>query len=104
MKNDNKGGNLSFIVALAVGLLLGWLDTRPHWNDSGVSASALIITALFCGYLTRKRPWLVALAVGLWIPLFNVIIARNYSAIPVLAIAFIAVYAAFAVRRFLLVH
>jgi len=57
-------------VALACGVAIAYVDSRPTWDDSGVSALAMLATAALCGVLAPRRAWLWALAVGLWIPVY----------------------------------
>ena len=33
------------VVATAIGGAIAWLDTRPHWDDAGVTAGAVAIVA-----------------------------------------------------------
>jgi hypothetical protein len=54
---------LGLALALCAGLAIAWVDTRPGWDDTGVTAGALALTAAFCS-LTPARPWLVALLVA----------------------------------------
>ena len=60
----------SWPIALAAGLVLcagaaiAWVDTRPGWDDTGVTAGSILIVAL-CGGLFRVPPLLAApLAAG----------------------------------------
>mgnify|MGYP001620072874 CR=1 FL=1 len=39
-------------AALAVGCGIAWMDSRPHWDDTGVTAASLLLSALLaalCG-------------------------------------------------------
>jgi hypothetical protein len=59
--------SLSFMLgsalALCAGLAIAWIDTRPHWDDTGITVGLLVIaTALIS--LLRVPPWLVALLVA----------------------------------------
>ena len=84
-------------LAVACGLAIAWVDSRPTWDDTGVTAGALVLTAGLFGLLAGRRPWLVALCVGAWLPLFEN--ARASVALAVLAFAFAGAYAGYAVRR-----
>lgn len=44
-------------------MAIAWVDTRPYWDDTGVTAGALMIAGAL-GSLTGIPPWLVALFVG----------------------------------------
>jgi hypothetical protein len=88
--------------AVAVGLALGYVDSRPSWDDTGVTAGALILAALLLGALAPRRPWAVALAVGSWIPLFGIVGSRNYGSLLALAVAFAGASAGSLLRRVIL--
>ena len=45
-----------------VGIAIAWMDTRPRWDDAGVTAGALLVAATFGGVL-GVRPWLAAILV-----------------------------------------
>ena len=86
-------------LAVAVGLLIAYVDSRPNWDDTGITAVALFATSGAFGLAAPRRPWLWALAVGLWIPLYGIITARNYGSPIALAIAFVGACAGMAARR-----
>jgi hypothetical protein len=52
------------IVALALGAAVTYVDSRPTWDDTGVTAGALFVISGVLGFLGPKRPWLWALALG----------------------------------------
>lgn len=82
-----------FIMAVAIGIFIGCVDSSPNWDDTGVTVIALSgVTALF-GFLYPKRAWMFALAVGIWIPIFNFILHGTFSSAPAILIAFIGAYA-----------
>jgi hypothetical protein len=45
-----------------------------------------------------QRPWLLALAVGMWIPLRGIIVTHNYGSILALIIAFVGAYGGWVFR------
>ena len=90
------------LVALVLGGLIAYADTRPTWDDTGVTAVLLLVAAGVFGFLGPKRPWLWAFALGVWIPLFGMIMDNNYGTIPGLAVAFAGAYGGMAIRRVLL--
>jgi hypothetical protein len=49
--------------ALAVGCGIAWVDTRPTWDDGGVTAAALQLAGGLAAVL-RLRWWLAALLVA----------------------------------------
>lgn len=51
---------LGSALALCAGLAIAWMDTRPHWDDTGITIGALLISTALISLL-RVPPWLVAL-------------------------------------------
>ncbi len=90
-------------VLLAVALVLGWLvayvDSRPTWDDTGVTVAALLIISGALGFLGPKRPWLWALALGVWIPLVGIVRTQNYGTMLALVVAFAGAYGGMVIRR-----
>lgn len=60
---------LLLLGALALGLGIAAVDARPAWDDTGMTAFALLLGAGIFGFLGPRRAWLWALAIGIWIPL-----------------------------------
>jgi hypothetical protein len=87
------------LFAVALGLLIAYVDSRPSWDDTGVTAAAVLLTCALFGAAGPRRPWLWALAVGLWIPLFGIVSARNYGSLLALLVAFVGAYVGMAFRR-----
>lgn len=63
------------VVGTAVGFTTGWLDSSPHWDDTGVTAGTVLLAAAALAYWQRRCPWLWALIVGVWVPVLA--LARN---------------------------
>ena len=91
-------GRIELCSALALGGLVAYVDSRPTWDDAGVTAGALFVMAVVFGYLGPARAWLWALALGAWIPLLGIIRTHNVAAVMVLVIAFAGAYAGAAIR------
>lgn len=90
---------LSF--AVCSGLFMAYIDSRPTWDDTGITAGAILLVCGMVALLGYRRPWLLALAVGIWIPLYGYFVARNYGSILALLIAFIGAYTGWAFRTIL---
>jgi hypothetical protein len=86
-------------VAIAAGLSLGYLDSRPGWDDAGVTAGLLFIASATFGGLAPQRPWLWAICVGAWIPIFGILERSNYGSVMALIFAFAGAYAGMGLRR-----
>jgi hypothetical protein len=86
-------------AALAVGLLLTYVDSLPTWDETGITAFALLLSAGVIGLFVRRRPWLFGLAIGLWIPLRGVLLAHDFRFLIVLLFPLAGVYAGWALGR-----
>lgn len=72
------------LVALLIGLALAYLDTRPNWDDTGISAGLLFIGAAAGGQL--GAPWFLAAALAV-APLLVAELADNLGLLLTLPIA-----------------
>jgi hypothetical protein len=88
-----------FAAGLGLGLLIGYVDSRPSWDDTGITAGVLLITTATLGALAPQRPWVWALCVGVWIPVFGISNSSNYGSLMAVAIAFVGAYGGMLVRR-----
>lgn len=90
---------IALLAGVAIGITIGYIDSRPTWDDTGVTAVAILATSLILGALAPQRPWLTALLVGVWIPLFGILSHANYGSLIALAFAFAGAYAGMLLRR-----
>jgi hypothetical protein len=88
-----------FALALGIGLCITWVDSRPGWDDTGITAGLILLACAGLGIAMPERAWLWALLVGGWIPLVGIILHQNYGSILALIIAFIGAYLGFAGRK-----
>lgn len=86
-------------VAIALGIFIGYVDSRPTWDDTGVTAGVVLISTAVLGALAPQRPWVWALCIGLWIPIFGILGSSNYGSLLALAIAFVGAYGGMLLRR-----
>jgi len=49
-------------VALVLGLLIALLDSRPGWDDTGITAGVLFCVTVLLGAAMPRRAWVWALA------------------------------------------
>jgi len=89
------------VVALGLGGLITYVDARPGWDDTGVTAAALLIIAVVLGFLGPSRPWIWALALGIWIPLLGIARTHNYATLLALAVTFAGAYGGMTIRGWL---
>ncbi|HUJ70885.1 MAG TPA: hypothetical protein VLZ30_01485 [Verrucomicrobiae bacterium] len=90
------------IAAPVIGLAITWVDTRPSWDDAGITAGLVVAATLILGALLPRQAWLSALAVGVWIPLVGVIRHGEYGTGLTLVFAFAGAYAGAFGRRLLI--
>ena len=88
-----------FAIAMGLGLLITYVDTRPNWDDTGLSALAIFLSCGLLGVMGPARPWIWALAVGSWIPVFGIILKHNFGSLLALLIAFAGAYTGMVFRK-----
>lgn len=85
-------------IAVMAGLFLAYVDSRPTWDDTAITVGAILLTCGLLALIGFQRPWLLALAVGMWIPLYEIPMSHAYASLIALVIAFIGAYGGWAVR------
>ena len=58
-------------IAIVAGIAIGYVDSRPGWDDTGVTAVSLLLSGGVAAFVAGRLPWLVAVAAGIWVPLFE---------------------------------
>lgn len=99
--NGRPSGRTLIIAAIAtlVGVAIAYVDSRPTWDDTGVTAAALLLAAFAAAAVAGRWPWLWALLVGGWIPAAAIAAGRDPSAALALVFAVIGAYAGYAASR-----
>jgi hypothetical protein len=90
------------IFAVASGLFIAFVDSRPNWDDTGVTVFALLVVSGLLGMLAPKRPWVWAFLVGIWLPLYYLVTALNFSVLITLLFPFLGAYAGMLVRNLII--
>jgi hypothetical protein len=90
------------VSAVAFGNLIGWIDSRPTWDDAGITVAMVLGAASVLGFAGPDRVWLWALALSAWVPLWNIVLHNSYASVVALLIAFIGAYMGAFLRRVLL--
>ncbi len=85
-------------IAFLAGLFYAYVDSRPTWDDTGITVGVILLTCGILALIGFQRPWLLALAVGVWLPLYEVMTSHTYASLVALVIAFIGAYGGWAVR------
>ena len=87
------------LLAVAAGLLIAWVDSQPTWDDAGITAGMIFLTAAVFGAIRPSRAAVWALAVGAWVPFFGIVLHRNFGSLLALAVAFFGAYAGALARK-----
>jgi hypothetical protein len=77
------------LVALAVGVAIGFVDSRPNWDDTGVTVVSVFFTAVVLAALRPRVAWLAGIAVGAPVLLFNVLLQGNFGSAAAVGIGLI---------------
>ncbi len=93
-----NGRSLLLLGATAMGLAICWVDSRPGWDDTGISVGCILLVSALLGAVSPKRAWQWGLSIGIWIPLYNLIWTHNYGAFLALVPAFVGAYIGAGVR------
>ena len=93
----------TFIIYLLLSALTGfaiaWIDSQPNWDDTGITALMLVGAGVLFGFLSKEKPWFIALTVSIWIPILAVISTHNYGGFLALIPAFVGAYTGYILRR-----
>ena len=93
-----------FVLAVLTGICIAFVDSRPTWDDTGITAGAMLLSSGLFTLLGYRRPWLIALAIGLWTPLYEIYLSPHFGVdvilfpLLVLLIPTIGAYAGWAVH------
>jgi hypothetical protein len=90
---------LLLILALLLGVSIAYMDSRPNWDDTGITAGCLLLATGILGFSSPRNAWVWALAVGMWIPLTAFIRTHDVRMSLILILAFAGAYGGSAIRR-----
>jgi len=90
--------NLLLTVGALAGLFSLYVDTRPTWDDTGILAGGLLLVSGLLTLLGHRRPWLIGLTVGIWIPAYEIYISHDFMMLVILLIPLIGAYGGWLVR------
>ncbi len=79
-------------LALGTGLLIGWVDTRPTWDDTGITVGAIVGSAALLGIAMPEHAWVWALAASSGTAILNVVLLGNLGGLIALPVAFAGSY------------
>jgi len=100
LEKERMGWMQTILLSIAVlaGLFFAYVDSRPTWDDTGILAGGMLLISGLLTLLGHRKPWLIALAVGIWIPLHDIYLSHDFLLILVLLIPFVGAYGGWAVR------
>jgi hypothetical protein len=79
------GPLLSLVVAIVAGIGIAYVDTRPGWDDTGITAAALAIAALVAVLIEGSgrvvRVGAIAVLVAIWIPILEIAAPGTYGSL-----------------------
>jgi len=88
--SERRGGAaIVAALALAIGLAIAYVDSRTTWDDAGITAGALLLSAGVLGATRRKWWWLSGLLVGAPVPIFNYVLHASAQAMVALAFSMV---------------
>ena len=88
-------------LSIVLGLGVAFVDSRPGWDDNGITAAVLFGGALVLSLVAGRRPWVWGLLVGIWIPVFEIRSDRDLAAVAALVFAFGGAFTGWAASRLL---
>lgn len=77
---------LLLILSIIAGSAIGWIDSRPNWDDTGVTVGLIIISTAIMGGIMPEHAWLWGLVTGGIVSAMDIMLAANYGSL--LAVAF----------------
>lgn len=89
------------VAALAAGLTIAFIDSRPTWDDTAVTVGALLTVSAAIAAIAGRRPWLWGLLVGIWIPIFEIRPGLPVAPLVALVFAIVGALLGWVVGRFL---
>lgn len=90
--------NLFLGIAVLAGLFSMYVDSRPTWDDTGFLVGGLLLVSGLLTLLGHRRPWLIALAVGIWIPAYEIFKSHDLMMLVILFIPLIGAYGGWLMR------
>ena len=98
MERKDVMQNVLLAVAVLAGLFSAYVDSRPTWDDTGILAGGLLLISGLLTLLGHRKPWLIALAVGIWIPLHDIYLSHDLRMLLVLLFPLVGAYGGWLVR------
>lgn len=59
-------------ISAVIGLFSLFIETRPIWDDTGILVVGIFLACGLLALIEYQRPWLLALVIGIWFPLYRI--------------------------------
>ena len=90
---------VALVIALIVGIGVASIDSRPGWDDTGITAVLLIAGAAVAAAVSGRTPWLWAILVGIWVPAIEIPASGATASLAAIVFASIGATLGFALSR-----
>ena len=87
------------ISAVVAGVIIGSIDSRPNWDDTGITVLMILVSTFLLGIGSPNRAWLWATIVGGTVAGLNIVIHGNYQSIVAVVAAFVGSYVGAIIRK-----
>ena len=74
-------------IAVVIGIFICWIDSRPNWDDSGITAGMIFLSTAILGFVSPRYAYVWGLSVGIWIPLVGILLDHNFGSLIALVVA-----------------
>lgn len=97
-ERNNSMQNLLLGIAVLAGLFSVYVDSRPTWDDTGILVGGILLVSGLLTLLGHRRPWLIGLAVGIWIPLYEIFKTHDFMMLVIMLIPLAGAYIGWLIR------
>ncbi len=80
---------VALAISLIGGIAIGWMDSRPGFDDTGITVFSLLLASGIAAAVAGRAPWLFAISTGVWVGVFE--LSGLTGGGPLAALAFSAV-------------
>jgi len=94
-----KSFKIYLFLSVVTGLSIAVIDSQHNWDDAGITVFMILCTSVLFGYFPYRKPWLFALAVSIWIPIWSILSSGNYGAFFALIPGFTGAYSGYFLRK-----
>jgi hypothetical protein len=91
MNSISRGAldRIMLLLAAGIGTAIGYVDSRPTWDDTGITVGVIVLTAATLAAVRPRSAWLVGFCVGLPVVLFNLAAHGGVASVAALAIGLV---------------